>query len=107
MPLEHPPASARVDCLCRRNKGHFCTASLSVVYTVQAQGAGFVVWMHNGGWLSGPDQLNNYVIDFPNSRLWPYVHNINTYYCPNDTRPVKGAPDPTFAGSGVHWPLTG
>jgi len=36
-------------------------------------------------------------VDFPNSRLWPYVHDINVYYCPNDTRPVKGRIDPNYA----------
>jgi prepilin-type N-terminal cleavage/methylation domain-containing protein len=79
------------------HKGRFCTANLSVVYTVAVEGVGGLE--RNGGWLSGPDQLNNWVIDFPNSRLWPYVHDINVYYCPNDTRPVKGAPYPMYGGS--------
>jgi len=81
------------------HQGHFCTAAMSDVYAIPVPGIGTLE--RNGGWLSGIDQLGKpRVIDFPNSRLWPYVHDINTYYCPNDTRPVKGAEDPMFSGQG-------
>ena len=76
------------------HKGHFCTTGLSVARTYQGLGG------LGGGWLSAHDLQNANAVDFPDSRLWPYVHDINVYYCPNDTRPVKGASDPTFPGSG-------
>jgi len=94
------------------NKGHFCTAALSTLYTIQGTGTGgpgSFGLEHNGGWLSGPDQIERNVIDFPNSRIWPYVHDINVYYCPNDARPVRGAPDP-HSGAPVDYgmnPLMG
>jgi len=76
------------------HKGHFCTAVDSRIPLNQDAING------STGWLSRPDEytLN---IDFPNSRLWPYVHDINVYYCPNDTRPVKGTTIPgwEFIGS--------
>jgi len=76
------------------HKGHFCTAELSIPRRIpDAPGL-------NAGWLSAHDVLNADVVDFPDSRLWPYVHDVNVYYCPNDTRPVKGALDPALRGLG-------
>jgi prepilin-type N-terminal cleavage/methylation domain-containing protein len=53
-----------------------------------------------GGWLAVKDQPGPLVVDFPGSRMWQYVNNIDTYYCPNDARPVKGSVDPA-APSGL------
>ena len=59
------------------HKGHFCTAGYG-----------------KSAWLKIPQSLGDPpAVDFHNSLLWPYVHDINAYYCPNDTRPVKGQPD--------------
>ena len=77
------------------HKGHFCTASPAYPLRGSAAGAGRV--FEGTGWLTCSAQAQfDDVVDFPNSRLWPYVHNINSYYCPNDTRPVKGTCDPMF-----------
>ena len=77
------------------HKGHFCTAEIDTPY----------LWRNlptndqSGGWLNGPGMRDD-LVDFPSSRMWPYVHDINVYYCPNDARPVKGSPDPIFGPGG-------
>ena len=73
------------------HKGHFCTADLS--YRVPILNTPEFMNV-NAGWIR--QSPNAFTIDFPNSRMWPYVHDINVYYCPNDTRPVKGTYDPIF-----------
>ena len=86
------------------HKGHFCEPWLCMSYLdatapnpTHADGSSGFEYYRAGGWLStaahgwGP-------IDFPNSRMWQYVHDVNVYYCPNDTRPVKGATDRVTPG---------
>jgi prepilin-type N-terminal cleavage/methylation domain-containing protein len=76
------------------HKGHFCTARAS--YPMRGSTGNGPVF-RGTGWLTCSAQAQfDDVVDFPNSRLWPYVHDINCYYCPNDTRPVKGTCDPMF-----------
>ena len=55
-------------------------------------------------WLKAPETSN--FVDFHNSLMRPYVPDINAYYCPNDTRPVKGGWLIRFLEQ-VHGPLTG
>jgi prepilin-type N-terminal cleavage/methylation domain-containing protein len=73
------------------HKGYFCTAGLGTSMDP------YFPLDKGGGWLSRANKMSE-TIDFPNSRMWPYVNNINTYYCPNDTRPVKGTWDPVAPG---------
>src|ERR1700712_4541437 len=52
------------------HKGHFCTATFSVPRTDPG------LWSLDAGWLCADSSFERSV-DFPNSRLWPYVHDIN------------------------------
>ena len=74
------------------NKGHFCTASLNIEQSVPGKQA------ETAGWLSTADELYSRLSQL--SIVAIVVHDINVYYCPNDTRPVKGAPVPMFGSQG-------
>jgi prepilin-type N-terminal cleavage/methylation domain-containing protein len=77
------------------HQGHFCTSAFTTAAFDDAltlPGMMLPNQDERGGWLARKDE-KDFIVDFPNSRLWPYVHDINTYYCPNDTRPVKGQGD--------------
>jgi prepilin-type N-terminal cleavage/methylation domain-containing protein len=77
------------------HKGRFCTSAFNTrEVDARPDWADFT-----GGWLMRRDLLTA-VIDFPNSRIWPYAPYVSTYYCPNDDRPTKGTVDPLMSSPG-------
>jgi hypothetical protein len=68
------------------NKGHFCTGLSSYTRELELD-----AWRTNhfadgiSGWLTRHSMTDS-LIDYPNSRIWPYVQNYDVFRCPDDFR---------------------
>src|SRR6185312_3947712 len=84
------------------NKGHFCTGFINYTRDTELDR-----WRSDhfaddiSGWLTRHSMTDN-LIDYPNSRIWPYLQNYDVFHCPDADRSTARSNAGPLQIAGLH-----